>query len=193
MGRRGYSNICRERKGLALAGALSAALVFLSCAPKTFEEKVSHALVLREGLEPSVCFKDENPAIAGWNFWGDYITQASYLTCWLSSKIEYVDDPANHYQSPQETWALRSGDCEDFAILAAAIIRCCGYNGCLVIRRGRGDGGNHVWLEAIGDLVIMMGTGCKVRDGDWTYATDPANGSPLEYEIVDSYEVPTLE
>jgi transglutaminase-like putative cysteine protease len=45
---------------------------------------------------------------------------------WVHQNIAYLDDPADYWQSTSETLSLRTGDCEDQAILVAAIITAMG-------------------------------------------------------------------
>ena len=46
---------------------------------------------------------------------------------WLRANIDYVSDAIHdereYWQSPDQTYQWRSGDCEDFAILALYMIR----------------------------------------------------------------------
>jgi hypothetical protein len=41
---------------------------------------------------------------------------------WVRRNIEYVADPQDYWQSANETLSLRTGDCEDYAILLASLI-----------------------------------------------------------------------
>lgn len=43
------------------------------------------------------------------------------ITVWIADNIEYKDDPEGYTQSPQETLDLRTGDCEDIALLFCAL------------------------------------------------------------------------
>jgi hypothetical protein len=47
---------------------------------------------------------------------------------WIAANINYVTDPGDVWQSPQTTLSLRSGDCEDYAILLASAIGGLGGN-----------------------------------------------------------------
>lgn len=52
---------------------------------------------------------------------------------WCSKKIEYKDDKENYWQTPKETYFLRTGDCEDFCILFMQLAYELGYNPELVV------------------------------------------------------------
>lgn len=45
---------------------------------------------------------------------------------WVRENIIYMDDPADYWQSTSETMSLRTGDCEDQAILMASIVTAMG-------------------------------------------------------------------
>jgi hypothetical protein len=45
---------------------------------------------------------------------------------WVHENIQYLDDPTDIWQSTSETLALKTGDCEDQAILVASIITAMG-------------------------------------------------------------------
>jgi hypothetical protein len=50
------------------------------------------------------------------------ISSPRALTEWLSSDFQYAMEIPDAWQSPQETVSLKRGDCEDFAILASAVL-----------------------------------------------------------------------
>jgi hypothetical protein len=55
---------------------------------------------------------------------GNYtMQQLLYAFDWVRENIEYVNDPTDQWQSAEDTMILRSGDCEDHAILMATLIR----------------------------------------------------------------------
>lgn len=49
------------------------------------------------------------------------------LELWLKYTIKYVADEEEYWQTPEETVKLKTGDCEDFAILAMHVLRSLGY------------------------------------------------------------------
>lgn len=48
------------------------------------------------------------------------IEQANFL---VNQDIEYVPDIGDYWQSPDETWARKTGDCEDFCIGKYALLK----------------------------------------------------------------------
>jgi transglutaminase-like putative cysteine protease len=55
---------------------------------------------------------------------GNYsLQQLLYAFDWVRKNIEYADDPTDLWQNAKDTMMLRSGDCEDHAILMATLIR----------------------------------------------------------------------
>jgi len=59
------------------------------------------------------------------------------LSAWLRRNIRYVTDKEkhgvkDHWQTAGETLRDRTGDCDDFAILARAVLRLQGYNAKLL-------------------------------------------------------------
>ena len=42
----------------------------------------------------------------------------------INQEIRYQEEPpgADVWQTPEETWAIKSGDCEDYAILKYALL-----------------------------------------------------------------------
>jgi len=57
---------------------------------------------------------------------------------WISNNIKYKDDMVvwdkeDYYQSPSETLNLKTGDCEDYAILAYACLKKLGYKPRLLV------------------------------------------------------------
>jgi hypothetical protein len=50
------------------------------------------------------------------------VAQIAYVFDWARENIQYTDDPNDIWQSSADTMALRTGDCEDYAILVAAVV-----------------------------------------------------------------------
>ena len=73
---------------------------------------------------------------------------------WVACNIDWVDDaihyPADEYwQSPAQTYVWRSGDCEDYCILAMYLVyRDVGIKGRLCM--GYAWGGGHAWVYVDG-------------------------------------------
>ena len=68
---------------------------------------------------------------------------------WLRANIDYVSDAIHdereYWQSPDQTYQWRSGDCEDFAILAMYMIRQ-ELGGWPELGAGKYDGTGHGWV-----------------------------------------------
>ena len=60
-------------------------------------------------------FADEWPTVPN-ESWKDWID----CYYWIRDTIKFVPDKVNYWQKPDETLALRTGDCEDLAILLMA-------------------------------------------------------------------------
>ena len=102
---------------------------------------------------------------------------------WVATEIRYVSDeihyPANEYwQSPAQTYIWRSGDCEDYCILALYLVyRDVGIKGKMCT--GMCYGGMHAWLWVDGHYWEPH-WGCMV-DGNSEF-TSPA--VMLDYDEV---------
>lgn len=46
----------------------------------------------------------------------------------VQDNITYLYDAEDDWQSPQKTWATKTGDCEDFALLLAYFLKNMGYS-----------------------------------------------------------------
>jgi len=73
---------------------------------------------------------------------------------WTADFLRYVDDDVHevseYWQQPYQTYTWRSGDCEDFAILAMYLIyRDTGLIPGLVV--GTGPSGQHGWVVVMGE------------------------------------------
>jgi hypothetical protein len=47
---------------------------------------------------------------------------------WMRRNITYKRDDVDYWQSPEETLSLKTGDCEDYAILGRAILIAAGFD-----------------------------------------------------------------
>ncbi len=69
---------------------------------------------------------------------------------WLNFSIQYVDDDIHdtyeYWQSPDQTYTWRAGDCEDFAILMMYMTRA-ELGGWPQLVKGMLSGGGHAWIE----------------------------------------------
>ena len=60
------------------------------------------------------------------------------LVNWLASNFSYVMEMPDKWQTPEETVQLKTGDCEDFAILASAILTRLGIANDIIIVKYKG-------------------------------------------------------
>jgi hypothetical protein len=90
---------------------------------------------------------------------------------WLELNVEWVDDnihdTSEYWQSPDQTYQWRSGDCEDFAILMMYLIRL-ELGGWPELVIGTYDGSGHGWVRYQG--VDYEAQGGAVASGDPRYA-----------------------
>lgn len=71
---------------------------------------------------------------------------------WVGGNIQYKKDEQDEWQSPGRTCMLRTGDCEDFALLAIYLIyRATGKRAVMMYGSGSPDYGNHFWIEINGE------------------------------------------
>jgi len=75
------------------------------------------------------------------------------LRDWVGNSITYKYDSDVHgvedyWQLPKETLQLRTGDCEDSAILLCSLLRAAGYSSNDVyVVVGESDGKGHAWVS----------------------------------------------
>jgi predicted transglutaminase-like cysteine proteinase len=81
------------------------------------------------------------------------------LRDWVGNNVEYRHDEDVHgvpeyWQFSKETLSLRTGDCEDFAILLCSLLRSAGYSADDVyVVIGKNADGYHAWVRINVDLV----------------------------------------
>ena len=95
---------------------------------------------------------------------------------WVHSNIRYVQDSESHgwgdyWQTPYETLRLRTGDCEDMAVLFASICGALGMDAVLVSEPGHISAGVLVGQEE-GDSTVSYG-------GRTYVAADATASAPL--------------
>lgn len=102
-------------------------------------------LTLNRCIQPIYEF-DEIPDL-GLQTIEDVIQWVYWEIDWVSDNIHYPAD--EYWQSPAQTYIWRTGDCEDFAILALYLIhRDVGIDGRLILGYFYSSG--HAWLYADG-------------------------------------------
>jgi predicted transglutaminase-like cysteine proteinase len=123
--------------------------------PRTFSDKPELVKLFVTPREPSLIALKNDILGDKWLF-KDWIT----LRDWVGKNIQYKDDAVVHgtreyWQFGKETVSLRTGDCEDFAILLCSLFRANGFSADDVyVVVGRNAEGYHAWvrinLETIG-------------------------------------------
>ena len=98
----------------------------------------------------------------------DSIRTPEDLSQWLSSNFRYVMEIPDHWQNTEETLNLRTGDCEDFAVLSKALLDRIGIASEIVIVEFRGLQVSHAicaWQDAGQVNLMSNGKLCKVEAG----------------------------
>jgi hypothetical protein len=75
------------------------------------------------------------------------------LSAWLAGNFRYELKLTDAWQTPQETIALRKGDCDDFALLAQAVLKRAGIKSDVVILKFKGLSVMHalcIWKDSDG-------------------------------------------
>jgi transglutaminase-like putative cysteine protease len=75
------------------------------------------------------------------------------ILLWIQQNVHYIDDREKYaaqgwtdvFQFPMVTVNDGTGDCDDFAILATAMLRAAGYTAYLML--GKTAYGSHAWVE----------------------------------------------
>ena len=80
------------------------------------------------------------------------------LAGWLSSNVCYEFAMGDGWQAPEEIVKLKKGDCDDFAVLAKAILKELGIKSDVVVLRFKGLSIAHavcVWKDANGNISFI--------------------------------------
>lgn len=83
-------------------------------------------------LTPTFCFAQGLENISG------AIQTPQELGVWLANEFRYQGEIPDYWQSAEETLNLKTGDCEDFAILAQSVLKNLGIDSDIVIIKFRG-------------------------------------------------------
>jgi hypothetical protein len=117
--------------------------------PRAFSDNPELVKLFVTPREPSlVALKDEvlKDALLKLNDW-------IALRNWVGNNIQYRHDEDVHgvreyWQFGKETVSLRTGDCEDFAILLCSLFRAAGYSpDDVYVVIGKNANGYHAWLK----------------------------------------------
>ena len=103
------------------------------------------------------------------------------LRDWVASNIKYPPDDVDgdgepdydyikhgeweYYQLPKETLQLRTGDCEDYAILLVSLLRADGWspNDVYVVFGKNDKGRGHAWVKIKIDLPLLGSVWCNIE------------------------------
>lgn len=103
-------------------------------------------------------------------------TEFGAIQEWITSNISYAYDSTVHgeseyFQYPSETISLKTGDCEDFAILSCTLLRAYGAQpNSVYVVVGYGSSGGHAWLAE------------NYRYGRWRYIEPQVDGNWFSHE-----------
>jgi transglutaminase-like putative cysteine protease len=107
-------------------------------------------LVLAAVREPAQAVRETALRIIAGN--SGYVDQARRLQAWVQSNIGYVNDPVTVelVQTPQYTLQHRAGDCDDQAVLLAAMLDATGHPARFVAVGDRGTPPlSHVMVQTL--------------------------------------------
>ena len=83
-------------------------------------------------LVPQLCFAQSLESASS------LIHTPHELGVWLASEFRYQGEIPDYWQSAEETLNLKTGDCEDFAILAQAVLKNLGTDSDIMVIKFRG-------------------------------------------------------
>lgn len=122
----------------------------------------------------------------------DYAGQAAALLDFVQQSIYYVNEPDELLQSPRATLELGYGDCDDMAVLLAALCESVGLSTRFVLagRKWRSDrmvryieGQRVPWFVEFSHIYLAIGVP-PIQPTTW-YAAEPTlRGAPLGYDVV---------
>ena len=99
------------------------------------------------------CSYPELPLIYGSEEIPDLGIESPYdALAWTSKNIEYEADDGDEWQSPQHTYEIGHGDCEDFCLLAMYLIhRSSGIKTTMMLGQDSREYAAHHWIELDGE------------------------------------------
>jgi predicted transglutaminase-like cysteine proteinase len=185
--------MCRKRRLLTWLGYVAALALLmvsgLSCAGGAVAHRVSATSELT-GAEPEFrsYITPRSPLVA--QTLQDILGAPPYEICqagfdeirdWVATNIQYVSDQERwgvdeYWQTPEETLSLRTGDCEDFAVLLCSLARGYGVDARRVYVAIGVDNEKHEHAFLIEDWN---------GDGQWRrIEPQAAAGSPFWYPVL---------
>jgi hypothetical protein len=123
----------------------------------------------------------------------DYQKQAAALLSWVQSQIYYITEPGERLQDPIYTLRVRYGDCDDMAMLLAAMYESIRLPWRFVLS-GRQGKKTVRWIEGTkkksatwSHIYVIVGWP-PYTPKKWKYAEPTLRGVPLGWDVVGSYE-----
>lgn len=120
----------------------------------------------------------------------DYKGQATALLSWVQSQIYYINEPGERLQDPLYTLRVRYGDCDDMAMLLAAMYEACRLPWRFVLS-GRDRKGKLLrWVEgtpkkrAVWSHIYVIVGWPPYTPKKWLYAEPTLKGVPLGWDVV---------
>jgi hypothetical protein len=148
----------------------------------------------RNGLEKEVFITPQETSVK--QIWDTIESKRNFLTQkwiairdWVRNHITYQYESSDFWQLPKETIHIGSGDCEDFALLTASLLRCAGYRSdeVYVLLGYNEESLGHAWvklrLDSIGIWFHLepQQENLKLTVGD----VDVYNGYAVKFEFND--------
>ena len=122
----------------------------------------------------------------------DYRGQAAALLKWVQDRVYYVNERGERLQTPDYTMQVMFGDCDDLAILLAALCSCIRLPYRFVLSGQQGDRkarwieGTELPLDAIdfGHIYLLIGLHPYMPNPPWVFAEPTLKRKPLGWDVV---------
>lgn len=121
----------------------------------------------------------------------DYKGQAAALLKWVQTRIYYMNEAGERLQSPEYTLRVGYGDCDDMAILLAALLESCRIPWRFVLSGAGPDKRPRRWIEGQPKIRGVKWSHIYLAVGDqpfnpkrWTYAEPTLKTAPLGWDVV---------
>jgi hypothetical protein len=132
----------------------------------------------------------------------DYPGQAAAMLQWVQANIYYTNEPDEQIQSPWRTIKVRTGDCDDMAVLLAVFAEAIALPWKFALA-GRGPGGTRIrfvegsympWNVEFSHIYVMLGWP-PFNPTQWASAEPTIAGVPLGFDVITNgvQEAPTGE
>jgi hypothetical protein len=94
-----------------------------------------------------------------------------YAVChWVDARVRYlgdaIHDKLDYWQSPDQTWEWKAGDCEDYALLVMYVMHR-DLGGWPKLACGKVPGGYHAWVEYEGEQYEAQSGAVVTDDPDY--------------------------